>query len=90
MQLETQAAHRPPNRGNSRIRRGTDVFKALTLGARAVGIGRPYLWGLAAFGQHGVETVLMLLRGELELIMRQAGTTSVAGISAANVLRATN
>jgi len=72
------------------IRRGTDVFKALALGARAVGIGRPYLWGLAAFGQHGVETVLTLLRRELELIMRQAGTTSIAGISAGHVVRATN
>ncbi len=70
------------------IRRGSDVFKALALGARAVGIGRPYLWGLAAFGQTGVETVLTLLRRELELIMRQAGTTSIAEISAAHIVRA--
>ncbi len=72
------------------IRRGTDVFKALALGARAVGIGRPYLWGLAAFGQTGVETVLTLLRREVELIMRQAGTTTVAEISSAHIVRATN
>src|SRR5262245_1910660 len=60
------------------FRRGTDVFKALALGARAVGIGRPYLWGLGAFGQPGVERVLELLRAELELVMRQAGVTSLA------------
>ena len=47
------------------FRRGTDVFKALALGARAVGIGRPYIWGLAAFGQEGVERVLQILRAEL-------------------------
>jgi len=68
------------------IRRGTDVFKALALGARAVGIGRPYLWGLAAFGQSGVEAVLTLLRGELELIMRQAGTTRLGAIGPAHVV----
>jgi len=59
------------------FRRGTDIFKALALGARAVCIGRPYLWGLAAFGQPGVEKVLDMLRAELELIMKQAGVTSL-------------
>ena len=59
------------------IRRGTDIFKALALGATAVGIGRPEAWGLAAFGQAGVEAVLEILRRELRTIMRQAGTTSV-------------
>jgi isopentenyl diphosphate isomerase/L-lactate dehydrogenase-like FMN-dependent dehydrogenase len=63
------------------FRRGTDIFKALALGASAVGIGRPYIWGLAAFGQEGVEVVLTLLRRELELVMRQAGTTSVGRIT---------
>ncbi len=63
------------------VRRGTDIFKALALGASAVGIGRPHAWGLAAFGQQGVEAVLEILRRELKTIMRQAGTTSVAGIS---------
>jgi 4-hydroxymandelate oxidase len=63
------------------IRRGTDVFKALALGAAAVGIGRPYAWGLAAFGQPGVEAVLEILRRELRMIMRQAGTTSVDKIT---------
>jgi isopentenyl diphosphate isomerase/L-lactate dehydrogenase-like FMN-dependent dehydrogenase len=62
------------------FRRGTDVFKALALGADAVGIGRPYLWGLAAFGQPGVEAVLTILRRELEMVMRQAGTTTVGQI----------
>jgi 4-hydroxymandelate oxidase len=63
------------------FRRGTDVFKALALGATAIGIGRPYVWGLAAFGQEGVEVVLELLRKEFEMTMRQAGTTSVAKIT---------
>ncbi|MGO9255863.1 MAG: alpha-hydroxy acid oxidase [Bryobacteraceae bacterium] len=63
------------------FRRGTDVFKALALGARAVGIGRPYLWGLGAFGQPGVERVLDILNAELTLTMRQCGTRSVGEIA---------
>jgi 4-hydroxymandelate oxidase len=63
------------------VRRGTDIFKALALGATAVGIGRPQAWGLAAFGQPGVEAVLEMLRRELRTIMRQAGTTSVDKIT---------
>ena len=63
------------------IRRGTDIFKALALGATAVGIGRPEAWGLAAFGQPGVEAVLEMFRRELRTIMRQAGTTSVDKIT---------
>jgi 4-hydroxymandelate oxidase len=63
------------------IRHGTDIFKALALGAAAVGIGRPQAWGLAAFGQPGVEAVLEMLRRELKTIMRQAGTTSVDKIT---------
>lgn len=70
------------------IRRGTDVFKALALGATAVGIGRPEAWGLAAFGQSGVEAVIDILNRELAAIMRQAGTPSVAAITGAAVLRA--
>jgi isopentenyl diphosphate isomerase/L-lactate dehydrogenase-like FMN-dependent dehydrogenase len=68
------------------VRRGTDIFKAVALGATAVGIGRPYIWGLGAFGQEGVETVLTLLRRELELVMRQAGTTSVKHVTGASVV----
>lgn len=63
------------------VRRGTDVFKALALGARAVGIGRPYLWGLAAFGQAGVDRVLELLNAELRLAMRQFGTPEISRIT---------
>jgi len=59
------------------FRRGTDVFKALALGARGVCIGRPYIWGLAAFGQPGVDKVLDLLTRELALMMRHAGVVSV-------------
>jgi (S)-2-hydroxy-acid oxidase len=72
---------------DSGVRRGTDIFKALALGASAVGIGRPYAWGLAAFGQSGVEAVLDILNRELTAIMRQAGTASVAAITPAYVLR---
>ena len=63
------------------FRRGTDIFKGLALGATKVGIGRPYIWGLASFGQEGVEAVLSLLRKELELTMRQAGTISLKRIT---------
>jgi isopentenyl diphosphate isomerase/L-lactate dehydrogenase-like FMN-dependent dehydrogenase len=62
------------------VRRGTDVFKALALGAKAVGIGRPFLWGLGAFGQAGVERVLEILQGELKLVMGNCGTQNVAAI----------
>ena len=68
------------------IRRGTDIFKALALGANAVGIGRPYVWGLGAFGQDGVETVLAILRKELEIVMRQCGTTSIKKITSSYVI----
>ncbi len=69
------------------IRRGGDVFKALALGARAVCIGRPYLWGLAAFGQPGVEAAIDLLNRELDLVMRQCGTRQFSDISSAYVQR---
>jgi len=68
------------------IRRGTDIFKALAMGATAVGIGRPVAWGLAAFGQPGVEAVLEILRRELQAIMRQAGTPSVDKITRSYVV----
>jgi isopentenyl diphosphate isomerase/L-lactate dehydrogenase-like FMN-dependent dehydrogenase len=68
------------------FRRGTDIFKALALGATAVCIGRPYVWGLAAFGQEGVEAVLDLMRRELALAMRQAGTRSISEITRAYVV----
>jgi 4-hydroxymandelate oxidase len=63
------------------VRRGTDVFKALALGANAVGIGRPYVWGVAAFGQGGVERVLDILNMELRLAMVGCGARNVREIS---------
>ena len=63
------------------FRRGTDVFKALALGAKAVGIGRPFLWGLGAFGQAGVDRVLEILQGELKLVMGNCGAQTVAAIT---------
>jgi (S)-2-hydroxy-acid oxidase len=63
------------------VRRGTDIFKALALGATAVGFGRPHCWGLGAFGQAGVEAVLEIYRRELRTILRQAGTTSIDKIT---------
>jgi 4-hydroxymandelate oxidase len=63
------------------FRRGTDVFKALALGARAVGIGRPYVWALSAFGQQGVERVIDIVRAELQLTMRQCGTPRIKDIT---------
>jgi 4-hydroxymandelate oxidase len=79
-------AGRAPVIVDSGFRRGTDIFKALALGATAVGIGRPYIWGLASFGQEGVESVLDILRRELQLVMRQAGTVSVADINKAYII----
>ena len=63
------------------IRRGSDAIKALALGAKAVGIGRPYLWALSAFGQPGVERVLEILNAELVLAMRQCGKVSLSQIT---------
>jgi len=71
------------------VRRGTDVFKALALGATAVGIGRPQAWGLAAFGQPGVEAVIDILNRELLQIMRQAGTPTLARITREHVVAST-
>jgi lactate 2-monooxygenase len=71
---------------DSGIRSGADVFKALALGADAVLVGRPYLWGLALDGQNGVETVLRCLLAELDLTMTLSGFTRVAEIDS-GVLR---
>jgi isopentenyl diphosphate isomerase/L-lactate dehydrogenase-like FMN-dependent dehydrogenase len=70
------------------VRHGTDIYKALASGARGVGIGRPYIWGLSAFGQDGVERVLEILRAELRLTMQQMGTPTIKDITAARVARA--
>jgi isopentenyl diphosphate isomerase/L-lactate dehydrogenase-like FMN-dependent dehydrogenase len=69
------------------FRRGTDIFKALALGATAVGVGRPYLYGLAAFGQPGVERVIDILRRELNLIMGQCGVRSLKEIGSSSIVR---
>jgi isopentenyl diphosphate isomerase/L-lactate dehydrogenase-like FMN-dependent dehydrogenase len=66
---------------DSGFRRGTDIFKALALGAKGVCIGRPYLWGLAAFGQAGVERALELLTKELEMAMRMNGAPTTGSIT---------
>jgi isopentenyl diphosphate isomerase/L-lactate dehydrogenase-like FMN-dependent dehydrogenase len=68
------------------IRRGTDIFKALALGASAVGIGRPYCWGLGALGQQGVELALEILKSELIRDMQLAGTTSIEKITPKHVM----
>jgi isopentenyl diphosphate isomerase/L-lactate dehydrogenase-like FMN-dependent dehydrogenase len=72
---------------DSGFRRGFDSVKALALGAHAVCIGRPSLWGLAAFGQSGVERVLEILRNELRIAMRQLGAPSLRDITPAMVRR---
>ena len=68
------------------VRRGTDVFKALALGATAVGIGRPYIWGLSSFGQAGVERVLQILDTELRLAMVGCGTVSLKDITTRSII----
>jgi len=65
---------------DSGFRGGADVFKALALGATAVGIGRPHIWGLSSFGQEGVETVIEIMRRELQVVMAQTGAASVGKI----------
>jgi isopentenyl diphosphate isomerase/L-lactate dehydrogenase-like FMN-dependent dehydrogenase len=67
------------------IRRGTDVIKALALGAHATLAGRPFIWGLAAGGEDGVYAVLELLRAELELGLALLGCRSPAEVTAAHV-----
>jgi isopentenyl diphosphate isomerase/L-lactate dehydrogenase-like FMN-dependent dehydrogenase len=68
------------------IRRGSDVVKALALGARAVMIGRAYLWGLGAAGQAGVENVLDILQSGVDSALRGLGKSSVHDLTAEDVL----
>lgn len=68
------------------IRRGGDVVKALALGARAVLIGRAYLWGLAVAGQSGVENVLDILRGGIDSALIGLGRASVRDLGPDDVL----
>lgn len=71
---------------DSGFRWGADVFKALALGATAVGIGRPHVWGLASFGQEGVETVIELLRRELQVVMAQTNSASTGDIRRSSLM----
>jgi isopentenyl diphosphate isomerase/L-lactate dehydrogenase-like FMN-dependent dehydrogenase len=84
-EVVAEAANRIPVFVDGGFRRGTDVFKALALGAKAVGVGRPFLWGLGAFGQAGVDRVIEILQGELKLAMGNCGTRTVADINRAYV-----
>ena len=70
------------------IRRGADAFKALAMGADAVCVGRPYLWGLGAFGEDGVNKCLQILQKELERTMRYSGTPTLSDITPAHIWRA--
>lgn len=71
---------------DSGIRRGNDIFKALALGADAIMVGRPYIWGLGSFGQPGVERALDILTEELKIAMRAFGTPSISDIGADNIM----
>ena len=84
-EVVAEVANRVPVLVDGGVRRGTDVFKALALGATAVGIGRPYIWGLGAFGQAGVDRVLEILQGELKLAMGNCGTQKLSDITRAYV-----
>jgi isopentenyl diphosphate isomerase/L-lactate dehydrogenase-like FMN-dependent dehydrogenase len=72
---------------DSGIRTGSDIFKALALGADAVCLGRPYVWGLALGGQEGVEEVLRCLLADLDLTLALSGYTSVAQLDASALIR---
>ena len=84
-EVVAEAGNRIPVFVDGGFRRGTDIFKALALGAKAGGIGRPFLWGLGAFGQAGVDRVLEILQGELKLVMGNCGAQTVAEIMPAHI-----
>ena len=84
-EVVNEVGNRVPVFVDGGFRRGTDVFKALALGAKAVGVGRPFLWGLGAFGQPGVDRVIEILQGELKLVMGNCGTRSLADITRSHI-----
>ena len=69
------------------VRRGTDSFMALALGAKAIGIGQPILWGLVVNGEPGVRRILDIVIAELDHVMALAGTPTLDDISSRLVLR---
>ena len=73
---------------DSGFRRGMDIAKALAMGAQGVCVGRPYIWGLGAFGHPGVERVLELLRAELRIAMQQVGAPTIKHLVPTMVRRA--
>ena len=81
-------ARRVPVLVDGGVRRGGDVVKALAIGATAILIGRPYLWGLGAFGQEGVQRVIELLHGELRVAMGLSGVASIDAIDSGLIRRA--
>jgi 4-hydroxymandelate oxidase len=83
-----QASGNMPVLIDSGFRRGTDFVKALCMGAKGIAIGRPYLWGLGAFGQAGVERVLDILRTELMVAMQQVGAPSLGNLAPSLVIKA--
>jgi len=80
-EIITEVNNRAPVFVDGGFRRGTDVFKALAMGAKGVGIGRPMLWGLGAFGEAGVDRVLAIMQRELKLVMGNCGTATIADIT---------
>ena len=73
---------------DSGFRRGMDVVKALAMGATMVGFGRPYLWGLGAFGEAGVDKVIQIMKAEVIAAMQQVGVTSVKELRPDMIIRA--
>ena len=69
------------------FRRGSDILKAMALGADAICIGRPYIWGMSTFGQEGVEKVLEILRTELHIAMQLHGVPSFAALDSSFIER---
>ena len=68
------------------IRRGSDIYKALALGAKAVGVGRPALYAMTAFGADGVQKMIQILKKELQMTMQLMGTPSLAAITPEGVI----
>lgn len=85
--VATALGDRAPVLVDGGIRRGVDVLRALALGARAVLVGRPVLWGLTVGGEAGVARVLSLLRHEFDVAMALAGCRTVANVDRSLVAR---